>query len=511
MAALWIAVAVALTLANRGGLTWDGAYYYQPYQDVRGWIGHPSGALSDQGIRAGWESIHELPPVTKWIGALSLCFGGDGWRDLNAMRFVFALCFSGGLWLMVLIGRRVSGKKWCWLAPILLLVQPRITGHAAIAATEAPFFLVTMFVAWCALRNLGPWKNRLLLAAACGVALATKVNGVILIAAVIGWLVLRGILERKRNPAKDDWLAIAAIIIGAPVVALALWPWLWSHPVERIAEYCKFITEHAHQGLWYFGKKWNFDGPLAPPSYPFVISHFTTPISVLVLFWIGIIAGLIRVVRTRHVKRECLLLALLIIAPLAASSLPSSPKYDGIRLFYPMFAPAALLAAAGLRHVAGLISNHPRRMKIGYAIAAILIIGAVADGVRPDIDYYNRAASRIDRDSSVFPFEQTYWGNSVDGEAIAWMNKNLPQNANIKTLALKEDVFVILQGWGLLRADLKFAGEPPYDYHLMQNRRGFWGRAEWAIYTSREPIMAWGRGQRGEPLLYLYDGRPPGE
>lgn len=511
------------------GLTWDEAFYYPTYKAVAAWTqllgSDPGLALSSEGIRLGWEQINELPPLTKWLGAAATLLPGEGWGRLAALRVFPAAAFGLGLVLLALLSARLRTGP---LPVVLYFLLPVAAGHAQFAATETLFATVTLLVLWTALHDLRRWRWRVALGVALGLAVATKVNGIILLATVGFWLLTRHVIQFRRPAARTlrrAGIALATVLVVAPAVAFALWPWLWDAPAERLAGYYHFIRHHAHQGVWFLGERRNFGGPFAPPWYPLLMILVTVPLLHLALFALAAAAGLGRYLRRGRIPAGHYLVALLVLAPLVASSLPSAPKYDGTRLFFPLFAPACLLTALGLQQVLWIVLRRsrwlpemPRRDVVRLAVwgAGILLLLGWALAApralreRPSIDHYNLMAGLFSKRGAPFPFEQTYWGNALTAEVVADLNKQLPPGARVKTLALQGEVFPILQGWGVLRSDLVFDGEPPYDAHLIQNRRGFWGRAEWAIFSARLPLQGWGSGQGGEPLIFLYDGRPPG-
>ncbi len=522
-------LAVPMEFSRSTGMTWDEAYYYPTFVAVSKWTGQlvtdPGLALSPEGINAGWAEINELPPVVKWLGAACVSIPAEGWWHLAVMRLFPTVAHVTSLLLCYFIARRRLDRISAMLAGIAYLWLPAIGGHARIAATETVFTTVTLFAAWVALQDLSRLKWKLLLVLACGLAIATKVNGIILVVTLLFWLMTKDVFGRRFSGGRllQNGSLAALVLLLAPVVAFAIWPWLWHDTLARIHGYFLFIREHSHQGVWYFGKKWNFNGPPAPVTYPFVMAHLMTPLFHLAGFWFAVIVGGIAAIRRRKLHPADYLLALLVLAPFTAASLPGTPKYDGIRLFLPIFAPACILTAIGLRLAVltcrraattnGMRDNWRRRRRLFARAVGLLGLfggGLTGGAMHRTIDSYNVIAVLIGLDEAIFPFEQTYWGNALDRQCIDDLNVMLVPNARVKTLALQPKILEIYQQWGVLRADIRINPDPPYDVHLLQNRRGFWGNAEWSLFTTRTPLRTWGYGVR-EHLIYLYDGRPPGD
>lgn len=514
---VWLAIALAwwgITIWSSPGLTWDEAYYYPTFRDVRGWVGmllgDPALALCAEGIAAGWERIHELPPLLKWLGALVISPEPTGPSTLRWMRLIPAGAFALTLLLLHSIARRWGGWRMGVLAAGLYAVHPRIAGHAQLAASETLFAAITVLTLWVALRMKDDrrWCAALLLCG--GAALATKINALFLFTAVVGWIVFRRSLRRGASvfPGRGPLRTVALLLIGAPLVAFALWPWLWPDPVARIRGYYEFVAQHSHQPLWFMGEKTNWGDSRAPAWYPLVMFVVTAPVLWLGMVLGGLVAVIVTAVRRRRLPMVESLLLLAALAPLLGSCLPSAPKYDGIRLFLPMYAPLVLLVVRGW-WLLSLRWRPSRRSLLLLVLPLTALLTALTLRDRPLLSYYEAYVEWTAPTPQEFPFERTYWGDAMTPEVLRELNTLLPPNARVKTLALQVDTFTILQEWGMLRADLQFSAEPPYDAHLLQNRRGFWGNAEWDIFLHRTPIAAW-PATGAEPLVFLYDGRPPG-
>jgi 4-amino-4-deoxy-L-arabinose transferase-like glycosyltransferase len=518
--ALW--VSAIPTTPGAPGLTWDETFYLPTYVSVAQWTGQlvtsPRSALSHEGIMAGWGGINELPPVVKWLGALAVSLPNPGgWWNLAMARLVPALAFALTVVLMYLVARRFVTPVGATGASVLYLLHPAIVGHGQLAASETVYAAINMAVLWVALHDLRKWRWKIALVVGIGIALATKVNGVILLATILCWLVLPQVLFKGRKsllPRPIDWSLLPSLLIVPPLVALALWPWMWQDTMERLEEYYRFIAQHDSWGLWYMGRQWNFNAPPAPWSYPLVTTHLVTPIALLAFFWLAITAGFARFVIQRGMSPGRLLLVMAMLAPMVASSLPNTPKYDGIRLFVPVFAPAAILVAIGIRDLGVLVRFMEWRRMVrplqACLTAVFLFLLVVDEAPWPNIDHYNVVARMQGRGQTVFPHEVSYWLNGLDARAVQELNELYPPGTRFMPRAFHVGAFTQLQEWGVLDSTFTFGRNPPYDAHLVYNRMGFWGNSDWLMWQEREPLRAWGKGILGHPKVYLFDGRPPG-
>jgi hypothetical protein len=81
--------------------------------------------------------------------------------------------------------------------------------------------------------------------------------------------------------------------------------------------------------------------------------------------------------------------------------------------------------------------------------------------------------------AAVRGYEMTGWCEAANGEVLRHINETLPEGASLRVLAFHDQALDLAQGWGGLRPDLRI-GVPleEADYHLVQNRRGFFGVEE---------------------------------
>lgn len=515
-------VAVVAT-GGQYGMCWDEGLYWPAYRDVAAWAGavltRPGWAFSHEGIVAGWESVHEFPPLVKWLGAACVAVAPERFA-LFALRLVPAALFAATVAMLFLLACRRVAPMGALLVALAYAGHPRLFGHAHFAVSETPMAFLTVLTIWVASGDLSRWRSRVALAVVAGLAVATKVNGLILVTALVMWLAARPWLDRAAGHCWRRDLATAGLVLAvAPIVAWAIWPWMWHDTGARLHEYWLFIREHRHYGVWYLGEKWVLppgNERLVPWHYPLVMTAVASPVAWLALVGAGLAAVGRAALRARRIESPDLLLLLLAAGPFAALMLPTSPKYDGLRLFLPAFAPLTLLGARAAEWLprdlsAGLVRGG-RLTRRGWALAAVAgLLGAgVGAGARDGLGFYNVPTRVLTARASAFPFETTYWTESatprVFDDIVAYFGTD---DVHIKTLALDAVVFGIQRDRGALPAGLRFNGEPPYDAHLMQNRKGFWSRTEWWFATEREPLLTWPEGAR-EPRLMLYDGRPPG-
>jgi len=523
-AGLALVATVSVLCTYRGiGYSWDEAYYKAPAEMTVEWLGEfataRSRAVSRAVIDQFWAGprdeatsrplgITELPSVVKlsmglsWI--LTRGLWNEPWDDLNAFRLPAALAFGVSVFLIYLLTLNSYRRRAAVIAAIAFITMPRVFGHAHIAATETITSAVVLLSIYCYFRGLNsPWWA-VAFGVAYGIALDTKINAVLLAPVLLVW----GHAFHRRSYV-NNFFAMAFV---APVVWIALWPWLWHDTFARILEYLYYFSHHQQTAVWYLGQTWGYGGPNAPWHYPIVMTLVTLPLPVLLFALFGLART---AVHCRWEYRGILFTAYAVVV-LIHASLPGAPKYDGTRLFFSLFPMLAILAGGGADSLAGIIPFDRKiwgrwsvRQVAAAAFGALIAangIWAIASIHPHELSYFNILTGGLTgaRDR----FEVTYWGEALNEDVIEYFNKTLPAGARIKTLAMKSETLVHLQEWRVLRDDLVIDGPPPYDYWLMQNRRGFFGRAERYLYE-RTPEKEF--EFRGVPFFFLYSRKEAGD
>jgi len=505
------------------GFSWDEAYYMGPAKQTRAWLGlmlhnwpkpiHAAeinwffGSNADLGESV---NIPELPMLPKLLMAVGLYLGD--WLGIHtpyiSMRIPIACCYALTLFFLYLLGHRFYGRGGAVLATLCYLTLPRLFGHAHIAATETILICFSMMFTYAFIRGLDHWKWSIISGILFGLCLATKFNALFLPITLVLWAQLFHRHKYSNN--------IFCLLFISPVVMVLVWPYLWPDPAARFVSYLSFFLQHSFIPTVYFGVKYPYP-PQAPTvfvplSYPFVITALTTPLLTLALAILEIVR--IAIKPRRHAGGVLFLIGALF--PLLVSALPSSPKYDGERLFVPAFPFLALLAGTGGAELIAMLAQwqrngraliHPRHALEALAIA-IFGIGIISiSQIHPhELTYWNALIGGL-RGANAKGMETTYWGESVNEKVYQYL-KDLPPKSQVQVLALNDQVFYYLQEWKILPRSLKISAEIPGDIVLLQMRQGFFGGAE----TMLEYLRQNGFGQaivekQGVPFVVAFDLR----
>lgn len=497
---------VFLTLSQYG-LSWDEAYYFDPYVKVGDWVTKMIAAAEKPVYREAiddyFEEINELPAVPKLVYGTSYKLFSPVFGPLTSVRLVSAAAFALLVILIYLFSKQYFGPVAGLVAALLYLFTPRAFGHAHLSATETFTALVYFAVAWLFIKGLGRrirWS--VAFAILLGIAMATRVNCLILPLILFSW----ALLFYKNDSVNNLY---AALIIS-PVVMLMFWPWMWHDTLTRFVEYIQFFTQHEVIKTVYLGKIYNAATGPAPWHYPFVMLGVTLPFGHLIFMMTGL--GLLAVRMKQQSVAGFVLFAIGIQLMFAAW--PSTPKYDGVRLFFPVLAFLAVAGGVGFAWLSGftgiLTRDIPRKRFV--LVCCLLGVSLAAAGWKmftlpSSLMYFNQLKPFVTLaiDDPRFAFEYSYWGETLNRDMIEAIN-SLPENTRIKTLAMHPKVPLLLQRWGVLRKDLNFESPPPYDYHLMQFRPSFFRRPEWTLFDLYAPIKS--IDLDGMPVLMLYKTGP---
>ncbi len=497
---------VALT-AGSYGLTYDEQHYLSAGVSYAKWygqlIGGDYGELRPEAIARTWGLNHEHPPLEKVSAGISyfafqrLLPGLASYRVSSALWFALTICalylFTRGIW----------GRRGALFAALAFATMPRIFAHAHLAALDMPvtaWFFITAALTAEALRRES-CALAMLSGLAFGLALLSKINACFIPILLIPW----GMIWYRRQ-----WQRmLLPLLVMGPAVFYICWPWMWSDTLPHLREYLAFHFGHAAYNVWYLGKLYQY----APWHYPFVITAVTTPLLLLLLGAGGLALCWPR--RGAEPGRALLFLGLLVA--ILPSALPSSPKYNGERLFLPAFPFLAALAGGGfawlqLQVVKLLGGRRPLGTGTSALVAALLGAALLLPGVRAlanlhpyQLAYYNRLVGGTPG-AAKHGFETIYWGQ-VFQEAPPFFNQ--APEPQPKVLVIPQGCISLLtvqQQAGLLNPSVRFIGDEQkaadVDYVIFQAMQSDYTDLCWELL--RNEMAEWVFPVENTPLLLVY-------
>jgi len=503
-----VTLSLTLVTANDYGPTYDEPHYASAGMSYAGWWARvfrgDFGALGKHEIEAAWRLNHEHPPLQKVASGFAQRWFSGILPGLMAMRLPSALWFALAVCAIYLFCRGIWGRRGALFGALAFATMPRIVAHAHFDALDMPiacwFFVMCALAAWAMRR--GSWGLAVLAGVAFGLALMAKLNAFFLPVVLVPW----GLLYHRRQWPR----LLAVVVIGAAVFCLG-WPWMWVETIAHLREYLAFHFGHAAYNVWYLGRLWQY----APWHYPFVMTAVTTPALVVVLALFGIV----RTFQRRLSDADRVLLLLGLIVTLAPSALPSSPKYNGVRLFLPAFPFLAALAGGGYGWVErGLMqllkaeSEQKRRLSVlaAAALGALLLYPGANGVIRThpyQLAYYNELVGGT-AGATRRGFETIYWGQVLK-EAPLFLNRITTVSPRV--LVIPKGVIYLLdfqREAGVLRADVQLTGDATeaqrVDYVMFQAMQSDYTDMCRALVNREEPVWAV-RAEDGTALLLIYD------
>ncbi len=154
------------------------------------------------------------------FAGLPLSLGGvtSGYEALKAMQ---AATMSLAAVPVFCWGRRLAGPRWALVAAALTLTIPGLA-YAGTVMTEVVFFPVLVLAAWAAAAALErpTLQRQALLVAAVAFAVATRLQALVLVPAVLTAILLEALLDREPRRLRAFWPAALAGIAAVAWFAL---------------------------------------------------------------------------------------------------------------------------------------------------------------------------------------------------------------------------------------------------------------------------------------------------
>ena len=284
----------------------------------------------------------------------------------------------GGYFCYRLAYRLFNNRAIALFALLFYLLHPRLYGHSFVNSKDLPFLALLMIALYLlerAFRRNTP-AAFILLGIAVGLLVNLRIMGLMLFPAVIAMRGLDLLYAAGSAERKQILLTAALFLLTAALTLYAATPYAWPDPWEYLTASLHLTVNHPAVAYQLFQGQWHFSNEF-PPHYAAAWFGITTPPLILLLGGLGAAAlaaaGLRRPQALfRNTRQRFLLLALacFLLPPLAAALLGSN-LWDNWRHFYFLYAPFAILAAAGLAWLtAALFRRQPWRFGL-YSLAAL--------------------------------------------------------------------------------------------------------------------------------------------
>lgn len=376
------------------GYARDEGIYFDASRSYAAWVaevGTSPSRATDRKLRDRHFAInHEHPVLMKIVAGVSARWLAAPPFDANrpdaprpgmvegaAMRLPAQILTGLGVTILFIVGAAFAGIGGGLLAAGSFILLPRVAFHAGLHAFDVPVAVATLVVALAYRAGLRHRGWALAAGPLLGIAIAIKHNALFigpLVAlhyyACLGWARWR----HGKPITRGQWvpLPLLSMAIIGPLVAWALWPWMWSDTITRLVEYFDFHRQHSWYNMEFLGA--NYNQPPMPMAYPWVMTWATVPTAVL----LGAVIGLLRQLRRDWTagaseraatprwsaplpegwaRLDGLWLGVFALFPLVLISLPGTPIFGGTKHWltaYPFFSLALAVAWRELWAHAGL-------------------------------------------------------------------------------------------------------------------------------------------------------------
>jgi len=473
------------------GLTWDETNFIPSSISYLNWFqqlaeGPLDGALSEGAITYYWQATCEHPPLAKSLSALTISLFHGYTGLIFAARISTALVFTALLVILYKFVRAAYGSLAGIFSAFCLLTMPRVFGHAHLASLDVCMSFTWMLTVYSFTKGIRSHRWAVITGISYGLALATKLNAVLLPVPVLAW----GFIYYRKK-CLPNLIAMAVI---SPLVMIAIWPWLWHEPVSRVISYFASKLQHGAIPVYYLGK--TYEESTAPWHYPVVLTLFTLPPAIILLA----VTGFIKEASRRFKDRTANLILLNFCVCAGVMLLPNAQKYDGVRLFLPAFPFVA--CAAGIAF-AWFLKSRP--LKVAPVIILLVSCGVPVINISPYyLSYYNILAGGV-RGANSLGMETTYWGDTCTEEVLDFLNRNAGDSSTVCFYPAGGNTANFYKATGKLRKDLRpvsFKEKDNIDYLVLNCRQGFFDQKLWELYHEGDYEFA--TTFRNLPLTAVY-------
>lgn len=396
------------------GATWDECGFIEESRGMWNWLKRPG--LDPESLYHTWDvktnDIH--PPLVKFLFIPFQELLGNQIGMLYASRLGTLCVFAALMWVLFSLCLRFMRWEAAIFSLFSLIFQYRILAEAELATHDLVMAFFTLLSLFFFLKWDESKRARFLFSIVLGLSMLTKINGFFLIFFFSAWSL---VMKRRLSS-----VLIHCFLLPCVVLYLG-WPWLWSGTLSKLYGYYQVHRERVHyfNDSMYFGKLYQHPEN-APWHYPIVMMAMTVPAAILIFSLVGLIFS--------SWNRTKLILLSLFSLPIVLQSMPSMPRFDGIRLFLSSFPFLAIFSGFGFAYLKEKVLNK-RIYSVSVVVLFLIYHGWTFFKVRPYfLSYYNEFVGGI-QGAARIGMNLTYWGDAVTPEVFEYLNRELPNGATI--------------------------------------------------------------------------------
>jgi hypothetical protein len=441
------------------------------------------------------------------------------------------------MWIY-LFGARVFGRQAGAFAAVSFALLPRVFYHAHLNAFDMPIVLMVTCTVYCYWRSLTRPRWALLTGVAFGFALATKHNSWALpgiFAIHFTWMAWNERHYRREHPEAlprvslfPRWLFAMALL--GPLIFVATWPWLWHEGLARFNEYASFHLRHDYYNMAYFGE--NYFRPPFPIAFPFVMTAFTVPLTILLLALLALGERLRNLIprawlgrlwpkgeHTPDRRATDVLLVGALFAPLVMIALPSTPIFGGTKHWFPAYPFLCLYAGCGFIRLTRVLRPITARLmaalgplalskeSVRVAMAALLLSPSAIETIHSHpfgLSHYTYLAGGVPG-AADRGMNRQFWGFTT-GSVAPFLRESMPEGGTVYVCDTTFQSFGMMHRDGVLPRNIRPSADlARADYVLVHHEHHF-AEVEfqaWVAFGTTEPAHV--LSYDGVPIVTIYE------
>ena len=335
----------------------------------------------------------------------------------------FLYCF--GVFVFYLTLLRLKFKPiWAFCGVLMLVISPRIYGHAFINSKDVPlmvFYIFSYFSLLLYLENPN-FKRSIFHALTCALLIDTRITGVIIVPLTLLFFVLYEFQKRDKKISQivnfELLKQLKVYLFSLIVFVYVFWPFLWPNPIKNFLVAFLNMSHYRWKGYsLLFG---DFIYSYETPWY-FAIAWIgiTTPLLYLLLFFSGsfsiILYGFKQKMQAFKNQEflEKIMPICLLSAPLVAIIALKSVLYDTWRHIYFVYPFLIIVALNGALIIMNQIQIKPIKWALTAAFFAYINIEMIKmiQSFPNEYVYFNELVS--DSPNNIRKnYDMDYWGTS---------------------------------------------------------------------------------------------------
>ena len=332
-------------------------------------------------------------------------------------------CLGVFFFYLTIVKLRFS-NWWAFCGALMLVLSPRIYGHAFINSKDVPlmvFYIIAYYALLCFIEK-PDIKRSFYLALSTALLIDTRITGVIIVPITILFFFL--FEYQKSNLSVKELLNISFLkkmkyyFIFSALLVYLFWPYLWLNPIKNFLVAFLNMSHYRWKGYsllfgdfifsfetpWYFSLSW---------------IAITTPLLYLFLYFVGVTGIVYQIVRLKkqifkHKELLEKLMALsLFMLPLLAIIIFKSVLYDTWRHVYFVYPFLLIVALYGGQSVYQKLKTTMVKWTVVILFVALLMFELIKmQNVFPhEYVYFNELVS--DKNDNIrYNYDMEYWGAS---------------------------------------------------------------------------------------------------